>query len=217
MLSIATLYVHINSSRTPLYRGYVWLFFCVYSFVVLTDIGRAACLNIKFRRSGVPALRVLDSYYSTKQQLIHFEGAHLLRIRLHRRISFAPGQYVYIRFLRLGLRNGLQSHPFWVIRQDYELDSQTPYIEVLVKIRYGLTRRLGLYKDTDQPVWLSGPYGRSFDHERYGTILMFATDIGVTAHLSYLSAVLRSKAAATSKTKKAILVWKMHNLSKHSL
>ena len=85
---------------------------------------------------------------------------------------------------------------------------------MLVRKRGGFTRRLLSHRDEEHTAWISRPFGRSENFGDYGTILMFATDIGITAHLPYLKMLMQGRLEASIRTRRVVVIWQVKDSSK---
>jgi NAD(P)H-flavin reductase len=106
-----------------------------------------------------------------------------------------------------------QLHPFCVAWW-YNKDG-SDYIVVIVEKRHGFTKHLCSYRSielsssVEMAALIEGPYGRELDLKSYGTVLLFATGIGVAAQLSYISKLLDRSQKDQSRTKKIELYWQV--------
>lgn len=182
----------------------------------LLDFGRAMFHNINLGNGPwLPRALVLDSFYSDKNQRIRMEGVRHVRLYVPNRIHVSPGQYVQVRFLDLGLRSFFQTHPFWVVVDHFDQESQSRYLDLLVQTHNGLTKRLTT-RDRPFRVWISGPYGAHRKFEKFGTVLMFASGIGIAAYLAYIKRILELRSDSRAYTRSIVLVWQMSNLSEYT-
>lgn len=92
-------------------------------------------------------------------------------------------------------------------------------VQLITKARSGLTRRMynkasaaatGIYKTTG---FLEGPYGHARPLDSYGTVLLFAGGVGITAQLMYVRSLLQGVAAGTTATRHVKLVWSIADLN----
>lgn len=160
-----------------------------------------------------------------------------MRITLHlaRPLRFTPGQHIYLTIPSVGLWT---SHPFSIAwsstppphNQDVENALAThaksePYsptpplapqntITLLLRRRSGFTSHLhhrARKSRPSLPAFLEGPYGQPPTLSSYGTILLVAGGIGITAHLTPLRHLVATHAAATTATRRVTLVWIMRS------
>lgn len=147
-----------------------------------------------------------------------------LTIRTPRKMSWRPGQYV---FLTLPELSGLQAHPFTIANNDPN------EIVLLIKARRGLTRRLyNLVRDRSEsslrsadkrrsivpkanPVFirtkLEGPHGSSgrVRWKEFSTVLIICGGSGVSYGLSIVDHIARGMAAYQKgyETRRVRFVW----------
>ncbi|KAI9727197.1 MAG: hypothetical protein M1834_008505 [Cirrosporium novae-zelandiae] len=82
-------------------------------------------------------------------------------------------------------------------------------IACLVQCRKGFTARLLRYRDQLPLTIIDGPYGVSHDFGSFGTIIMFATGIGIAGHLPYLKELVHGYNNRVVRTRYIILVWQL--------
>lgn len=182
---------------------------------ILMSACRFVCncfLNISPRcRQWLPRVTVSKTYWTRKNDLIEMQGACHVAIRMAYMWDVRPGQYIYLTIPAIGIRHWFQSHPFWVVAWQKEDDTQMFRLDLLVKERSGFTSRLP--SGETRIACVSGPFGMSYPLDDYGTVLMFATDIGIAAHLPYLRSLREGWAQARIRTRRIVVVWEMSNLS----
>ena len=152
--------------------------------------------------------------------------------------TFRPGQYVYLSLPKLSTTAFAQMHPFY-IAWTYKDDTDTEAAVVIVRIKSGFTKNLMLnasrhqkakldtnydhseadignrYQVTDfGSVIIDGPYGNEIDVQDYGTIVLFATDVGVAGHLLYIEHLLRGHRNWEAKVRRIVLYWQIESESK---
>jgi NAD(P)H-flavin reductase len=106
-----------------------------------------------------------------------------------------------------------QLHPFCVAWW-YSKDG-SDYIVLIIEKKNGFTKQLcshrsiELNNNVEMAVLIEGPYGRELDLDSYGTVLLFATGIGIAAQLSYIWQLLNRFQTSQSRTKKIQLYWQV--------
>ena len=168
--------------------------------------------NINLRhKHWLSRVTVSKIYRADGNDLIEMRGTAAVEIHMACCWNIRPGQYVYITIPALGSRYLFQSHPFWIVSWQQDAERRSLRLNLLVKERRGFTSKLS--GDEARIVWVSGPFGRSQPFGDYGTVLMFATDIGIAAHLPHLKFLKESWTQARVRTRRIVLVWRMSDLS----
>ena len=57
--------------------------------------------------------------------------------------------------------------------------------------------------------FVDGPYGVGYDFSNFGTVLMFATGIGVASHLAYIDELVQGYRRCEVKTRRIVLIWEL--------
>jgi len=151
-----------------------------------------------------------------------------ITLRLAHPLRFKPGQHIYLTIPSVGLWT---SHPFSIAwsssppnhHHDLENGNTTPpkieqytpaspqhTISLLLRRRAGFTSHLHhrtLKSRLSVPAFLEGPYGHPPSLSSYGTILLFAGGIGITAHLTLLRHLVANHAPSTSAVRRVTLIW----------
>jgi NAD(P)H-flavin reductase len=91
-------------------------------------------------------------------------------------------------------------------------------LKLFIQPRNGLTRKLLSYIKENQPprefevvckALFSGPHGISIPVNKYTTVLMVASGIGIVPQLSYLRSLIRGHNLHRNRTRRIRLVWEM--------
>jgi NAD(P)H-flavin reductase len=159
----------------------------------------------------------LKSFQFNSLQILHFSDkipqisdtrAVLLELTLVRPWKFCPGQYIYLCIPRDSITSYLQYHPFYISSWP---DHNT--IKLLVERRHGFTKDLNLLGNKSK-VLILGPYRSTINLKQYGTVLLFATGIGIAAQLSYIKYLLAEYKRGRVMVKKIFLYWGIEEESK---
>ena len=124
-----------------------------------------------------------------------------------------PGQYVYLWVPGVSLTSPFQSHPFWVIWWDVD-DKHHLVLYLLIREGHGFTSRLLSQCDQRFRAAISGPFGRSVEVDKFGTVLMFATDIGIASHIPYIKSLLEGRDNSEICTRRILVVWQIQRSGK---
>ena len=57
--------------------------------------------------------------------------------------------------------------------------------------------------------FVDGPYGVRYDFSNFGTVLMFATSIGVASHLVYIDEFVQGYRRCEVKMRRIVLIWEL--------
>ncbi|KAF5844351.1 hypothetical protein GGP41_004541 [Bipolaris sorokiniana] len=107
---------------------------------------------------------------------------------------------------RPGFFSILQRHPFMVT--DSESDDHD--FQLRIQPRAGFTSRLltqTLYRTRELSAFIEGPYGQGFDLRDFGTVVLFASGIGIVGHLAYVQKLIRDHQQSRTKTRDLLLIW----------
>lgn len=133
-----------------------------------------------------------------------------LDISVARPWKVKPGQYVYLTMPRPGLTSTFQRHPFMIAASS----SHQHDFEIRIQPGNGFTRQLllGNYRNTDRlRAFIEGPYGHALDLQEFGTIVLFASGIGIVSHLPYIQQLVEDYREFRTKTRDLLLVWNVDN------
>ena len=88
-------------------------------------------------------------------------------------------------------------------------------LNLLIEAHSGLTDQLyqaSVNEDDKFLTLFSGPHGTTVSMGNFGTVLMFATDIGIAAQLPYLRALIDDYNQCRVRTRRIHLVWQLYEL-----
>lgn len=130
-----------------------------------------------------------------------------IRVSAHR-WTVGPGQCIGVTIPRAGLGSVFQNHPFnvmwWAKGPNDTLD-----LTVLIKRRQGFTNKLirlvGAPNITR--AYLHSSINYRLDFGRYGTVLFFATGIGISAVLPHIRKLFEDMEEHQSKARRITLIW----------
>jgi predicted ferric reductase len=133
-----------------------------------------------------------------------------VKVTLPRPWKVKPGQYVYLTMLRPGFFSILQRHPFMVAGSE----AQDHDFQLRIQPRAGFTNRLWtrtLGGTREFSAFVEGPYGHGFDLQDFGTVVLFASGIGIVGHLAYVQKLVLDYRQSKTKTRDLLLVWHVDN------
>lgn len=129
-----------------------------------------------------------------------------IQVSMPRPLKYRAGQFVFLSIPRLA---AFQLHPFQ-IAWEYSGEGGCQVIVFIVQPRHGFTSRLRLAAPMrDYAALVEGPYGRSITTEQYGTVLLFATGIGIAGQLPYMKEQLHLYREWRTQTRRHVLFWEM--------
>lgn len=184
---------------------------------VSSECVRLGHIVYRNKRFGKPLSRATVREITFKRPTggdIPLSDAVHLHVPLSRSWTRRAGQYVYLRMPGVSLTSFAQLHPYYVAWW-YSEDGHDYAVFILQK-RRGFTD--SLYRKTESPkrpldysVWLEGPYGADLSLGSYGTVLLFATGIGIAGQLAYVSQLLQAYSNHESMTRTITLSWQLNS------
>ena len=146
--------------------------------------------------------------------LIRVGDAVRVQITTPRPWKIRAGEYIYIWMPGISFWSPFQSHPFMISWWDQDIDGKGAKIYLLVKPASGFTQKLLQNVGTcDWKAWVDGPYGNIRDVGDFGSVLMFASGIGIAAQVPYIKELLRDFRDGRVRTKSIVLVWQLNKES----
>jgi NAD(P)H-flavin reductase len=90
-------------------------------------------------------------------------------------------------------------------------DPESDCIELRIQPRDGFTQRLlersrTLALNKTKTAFIKGPYGLPYEFSEFGTVVMFASSIGIAGYLSYIKEILRHHQQLDTKTRDILLI-----------
>ncbi|KAH8589104.1 hypothetical protein B0O99DRAFT_468463, partial [Bisporella sp. PMI_857] len=127
--------------------------------------------------------------YSCTVSIETLPDAYQVHAKISRPWKYRAGQYVYLRVPRASYSAIFQSHPYMVAWW-YPYDKDQDVVVFIIQRRKGFTQSLATRSNSSQSTKLSaiveGPYGKEIHLDEYGTVLLFATGIGIAGQLPYV-------------------------------
>jgi predicted ferric reductase len=145
--------------------------------------------------------------------MIETPDAVQINVTVPRAWKVRAGQYVYLWFPTAGFWSPFQSHPFMVTW--WEEVPAGLLVWFLVESREGFTRKLLRYTSFNLMTFLGGPYGHCYDFGSYGTVLMFASGIGIAGHMPYLKTLVERYKRREVSTRRIMLIWQLDKERRH--
>ena len=163
-------------------------------------------ISFKFQQSGNPDSRRDD---------VSIPDAVHVYVRLPRPWKPQAGQYIYLCVPGVSRRSTTQLHPFYVAWWHHNSDHD--YAVLIVQKHGGFTNRIFSKQGQEMRAVIEGPFGKELGLDSYGTVLLFATDIGIAGQLPYVARLLKSYHNCEVKTRRIALYWQVDAESKCSM
>jgi predicted ferric reductase len=217
---IAAIYLH-SASKNLWKAPIVYLFaaICLQVAIGALRFGWTLYRNIKHRKP-LNRATVQTITYKTKNRDTPVSDAVHVHVRVSRTWRPRAGQYVYLSIPGVSHTSFVQSHPFFV--SWWYRDAEGDVIVFIVQKRKGFTQDLFRHttNDVDQRnemrAIIEGPYGKELDLKSYGTILLFATGIGIAGQLPYITRLLEEYHNSREKNRRIAVFWELDSESKSS-
>ncbi|KAH7201441.1 hypothetical protein DER44DRAFT_748545 [Fusarium oxysporum] len=195
---ITSLWFHLPSaSITQIPRLYLILAISIFSLIKLIFFLKLLFLNVSTELISTATIQQVG------------ENGIEVRVTMPRPLRFRAGQFVFLSIPRLAL---FQYHPFqvaWEYLSD-KGDGGRQVIVIIIQPRHGFTSRLRLAVPFKRYTALvEGPYGNPTKLDQYGTVLLFATGIGIAGQLPYMNEQLRLYREWRTKTRRHVLYWEI--------
>ena len=97
----------------------------------------------------------------------------------------------------------------------YPYDKDQDIVVFIAQQQTGFTQSLPTSNSLTQPTELraivEGPYGKEIHLDEYGTVLLFATDIGIAGQLPYMRQLLENFHNYDAKARRIALFWQVES------
>jgi predicted ferric reductase len=176
-------------------RLYLLLSSVIFICIKLSRLSNIIYLNVSLGHRSIATVK-------------HHNDCVQISVELARHLDFRPGQYIYLSLWNLSGGSAFEYHPFqicWV----YTNHKKRQVLELLVQARRGFTRRLLNEKRGGYLAFVEGPYGQHLSLDRYGTVLLFATDLGIAGQLPFIRELLKLYKERKARTQRIALFWEL--------
>lgn len=176
-----------------------WVLFAFRNFVIGRPFAKAVATRLPNSSQSNPML---------------IDPTNVLRvdITVPRKWRVRAGQYIFLSIPRLGVLTGLRGHPFMISWWDWSQKGLT--VSLLVKSRTGFTRELDSQRNRKLLAFIDGPYGIQHKFGDYGTVIMFATGIGIVGHIPYVKDLISGYNSCEVRTQRILVIWQINKESK---
>jgi NAD(P)H-flavin reductase len=133
----------------------------------------------------------------------------IVSVTLPRLWNFKAGQCVKLCIPSLDWGSFLQWHPFAL--SSCELVDGNMVIRLMIRERKGFTAILANKGNPDHEMvaLIDGPYGKQIPLRTYGTVLLFASGIGIAGVLLYAQQTLEEYDAQRTSCRRIFLFWEI--------
>ena len=200
-MAIAILYTawrHLDDAPRSR-RLFVYLAAGVFVILVLLRISRLLLRNVTRSKAGGSTV------------VTQIQDTVRVQIKVPRPWKIRAGQYVYIWMSGVSFWSTFQSHPFVISWWD-DVQGKGVNIYLLISPRSGFTGKLLRHTGSRAlSCWIDGPYGLWLNAADYGSVLMFATGIGIAAQVPYVKEILQMRRESKARTQNISLIWQLND------
>jgi predicted ferric reductase len=158
------------------------------------------------------AVRIGISLWNRAEvRIVEENGLLKAEITLAKPRQVSAGQYVFLRVPSTSALSINESHPFFIASWDQDRDNKARNVTALIQRRKGFTRLLQA-QPTAVRAFLEGPYGESPLAEDYGNVILFASGIGIAAHLGCIKQLLNARDQGPTRTQVISLLWEVDEI-----
>jgi predicted ferric reductase len=237
---MVALYLHIPSravTKSP--TVYLLVAICLQGFIGVIRFGFVLFRNMRY---GKPLNRAIVKsllYGRENESDIPVDDAVHMEVKLSRPWKPQAGQWFYICIPGVSFSAFMQSHPLYVswwyhedspdhvkhkYDEDHVCDSNCgdDYAVFIIQKQRGFTRNLSSHtggsfqNNSTMGAILEGPYGKELRLDSYGTVILFATGIGIAGQLPYIAQLLKGYGECKVKTRKIEVFWEVESECKSS-
>ena len=194
---------------------------CLQILTVTLRCGQILYRNTRYRTAFSWAKVREITYKRPGESDIPLSDAVHVHVRLTKTWRPRAGQYVYFCIPGVSYASFAQFHPFYVAW--CYCHNSHDYAVLIVQRRKGFTDHLFLHRgnefdeDAEMRAIIEGPYGKELDLHSYGTVLLFATGIGIAGHLAYIAELLSGYHSCEVQARRIAVFWQVDSESEYSL
>lgn len=197
---------HVSSKKPA--GLFVRIGICLWAIATAIHWIMFAFRNFVFGRPFATAVaRRLSSQDALDKSLVDPSNVLQVDIAIPRPWGVRAGQCVFLSIPKLGIFTGVRGHPFMICWWERDIRGLT--ISLLVKSRTGFTAELDRHTNKKLRAYIDGPYGTQHDFGEYGTVILFASGIGIAGHIPYIKELIRGYNSCSVKTRHIRLVWEI--------
>jgi hypothetical protein len=195
---VAAIYLH---KPTPLQAPptlYLFVGICLQIFTGIVRFAQMLYRNVRHKKPLCRATIQTVTYSNLNGEEITLSDAVRVHVKMSRAWKPRAGQYIYLCIPGVSYTAFAQLHPFYVAWWDRH--NGDTYAVLIVQKQRGFTKHLFLHREnlfdgdperrdlykgnhlhgiSGMRAVIEGPYGRELCLDSYGTVLLFATGIGI--------------------------------------
>ncbi|OBT43218.1 hypothetical protein VE00_06389 [Pseudogymnoascus sp. WSF 3629] len=142
-----------------------------------------------------------------KARVMGLPGAMKVAVNVARPWHVKAGQYIFLSIPAAELTSVLQSHPFLIVWWERNMDGLTIFLLVDPTRRFA--NKLDSLQNKKLVSLIDGPYGLEHNFGEYGTVLMFATGLGIAGHMLYIRELVSGYNSCDVSTRRIVLIWQV--------
>jgi hypothetical protein len=197
---------HVSSKKSA--ELFLQIGICLWTVATVLHWVWFAFRNVVFGRPFATAVaKRLSNKDPSNRALVDPSNVLQVDITVPRPWQVEAGQSVFLSIPKLGVFTGLRGHPFMI--SWWERDRKGMTISLLVKSRAGFTAELDRHTNKPLRAFIDGPYGLQHNFGEYGTVIMFATGIGIAGHIPFIKDLVSGYNSCEVKTRHIRLVWEI--------
>lgn len=221
-VAIGAIYLHVPS-RVLLEPPVVYLIAAVslQVFIAALQLGQVLYRNVRYgKQINRASIRTITFKRPYERDSPVSDAVHV-HVRLSRPWKLEAGQYVYLCIPGVSYTLFAQLHPFYVSWW-YRDDDGNDCVVFIIQRQRGFTKNLLLHTgddfgdDSEMRAVIEGPYGTELKLDSYGTVLLFATGIGIAGQLPYVEKLLEGYHNCEVKTRRIALFWEVESECKRN-
>ncbi|KAK5319827.1 hypothetical protein LTR70_004872 [Exophiala xenobiotica] len=134
-----------------------------------------------------------------------------LMISLARPIRVACGQYVLLWAPGVSVSGIFQRHPFSIAWWHSDEEGKAVTLSLVVQPQHGLTSYFSRLANSTRKllVTVEGPYGQPINTAVYGTVVLFASNMGIAGIMGVVKDVVTQRRQWSSSVQRIILAWQV--------
>lgn len=142
-----------------------------------------------------------------KARVMSLPGAMKVAVNVPRPWNVKAGQYIFLSIPAAEITSVLQSHPFMIVWWERDMDGLTIFL--LVDPTRKFANKLDGLQNKKLVSLIDGPYGLEQNFGEYGTVLMFATGLGIAGHMLYIRDLVSGYNSCDVSTRRIVLIWQV--------
>ncbi|KFY49967.1 hypothetical protein V495_00403 [Pseudogymnoascus sp. VKM F-4514 (FW-929)] len=142
-----------------------------------------------------------------KAKVMGLPGAMMVAVNVPRPWHVKAGQYIFLSIPAAEITSVLRSHPFMIVWWERDMDGLTIFLLADPTRRFA--SKLNGLQNKKLVSLIDGPYGLEHNFGEYGTVLMFATGLGVAGHMLYIRDLVSGYNSCDVSTRRIVLIWQV--------